>query len=289
MTLSPRDILMKAQRGGYAIGAFNVSTLTMVQAVVAAAEKLRAPVILETSPGETHAMGAEVQAALVKIYEEDTGVPLLLNLDHAKTYGEVRMGMDAGYEMLHFDGSLLPLAKNIATVRRVVREAHAKRLLVEGEIDHISGSSAWFRNTKVDWQRVRKHYTKPAQAAAFVRKSGVDIFASFFGNVHGVFQGAQKLDFALLAKIRKAVPCFLSMHGGSGTRPADFKRAIKVGNIVKVNVSTDLRIAYTTTLRSALARHPREVTPYKLLPPVLAAVQRTVEEKIKIFGSAGKA
>lgn len=286
---SVREILVAAQRGGYAIGAFNVSTLSMVQAVVAAAEKLRSPVILETSPGETNAMGAEVQAALVELYEQDAKVPLLLNLDHARTYADVKVGLDAGYDMLHFDGSLLPLARNVSILKRIVAEAHRKHLFVEGEIDHITGRSEWFKHTKVAWKKIQKDYTKPMLAARFAAKTGIDIFAPFFGNVHGVFQGAQKIDFPLLKKIRAAVPCFLSMHGGSGTRPVDFKRAIRVGNIVKVNVSTDLRIAYTTTLRRVLARHRNEVTPYKLLPPVAKAVQRVVEEKIKIFGSAGKA
>lgn len=283
-----RAILLRAQNGGYAIGAFNVSSLTMIRAVVNAAKKLRSPVIIETSPGETAAIGAKTQAAILDIYEHETGVPILVNLDHATTFTQIKTGMDAGYEMLHFDGSQLPLQKNMATLKRIVPVAHRKHLLVEGERDHITGSSEWFKNTAVNWKKVRKYYTNPTAAADFVKRTDIDIFASFFGNVHGVFRGMQRLDFSLLKKIRASVSCFLSMHGGSGTKPADFKRAIAMG-IVKINISTDLRIAYTTTLRRVLADNKNEVTPYKLMPPVLEAVQRVVEEKIRLFGSTGKA
>ncbi|MFH1171393.1 MAG: class II fructose-bisphosphate aldolase [bacterium] len=284
----PRQILQRAHKYGYAVGAFNVSNDVVLKAIVQAAVKLRAPVIIETSGGETAFIGAHIQSAVVRAYEQQVRLPLLINLDHAQTYAEVRTAMDAGYEMLHFDGSELPVASNRRILKRVVLEAHARRLLVEGELDHITGSSEWHRGTKMEKELRKGALTDPDEAAAFVRATGIDIFAPFIGNIHGVFQNEERLDFHLLRTLSSTLPCFLSLHGGSGIRPQHIRRAIGMG-IVKINVNTDLRIAYISALRAALKKNPTEVAPYKILPPVIAAVQKIVEEKIRLFGSAGKA
>lgn len=281
-----RDVLERASRGKYAIGAFNVSELITFKAIVNAAVKLKAPVIVETSPGETAFIGAKLQAAMLEAAEEQSGIPVLCNLDHAKSYAAVKIGMNNGYDMLHFDGSTLPLAKNRAIAKRVVREAHRKGLLVEGEMDHITGSSEQHRG-RMEREQQRLRYTDPEAARQFVFATGVDIFAPYFGNVHGVFANAETLDLLLLHRIRERVPAWLSLHGGSGIRDRDVRRAIQLG-MVKVNVNTELRIAFITALRHVL-HNKREIAPYKLMPPVVAAVQRVVERKIRLFGSAGKA
>ncbi|MFH1171622.1 MAG: class II fructose-bisphosphate aldolase [bacterium] len=285
---TPRQVLQRARAGGYAVGAFNVSTDVVLKAIVQAAAKLRAPVIIETSSGETAFVGARLQAAVVHAYEQQARLPLLMNLDHAKTYAEVRTAMEAGYAMLHFDGSELSKKTNVRILKRVVHEAHARRLLVEGERDHITGSSEWHPGTKMEKELRKGMLTDPDEAAAFVQQTGVDIFAPFIGNIHGVFQNKERLDFRLLQTLSSTLPCFLSLHGGSGIHAQHIRRAIGMG-IVKINVNTDLRIAYLLALRATLKKHPREAAPYKILPPVVAAVQKVVEEKIRLFGSAGQA
>lgn len=285
---SAAAVLEKARSGGYAIGAFNVSSFSVLKAIIQAAQRLRSPVIIETSTGETEFMGAAVQAVMLKIMERQAGIPILVNLDHAKTYEAVKTAMDVGYEMLHFDGSELPKITNLRILSRIVREAHRRRLLVEGELDHITGSSEWHRGRKMEAEQKKGRFTDPDEAAAFVRSSGVDIFAPFIGNVHGVFQNEEELDFRLLKELRRRLPCLLSLHGGSGIKATHVRRAIALG-ITKVNVNTELRMAYVGALRRVLTKNQREIAPYKFMQPVIAAVQKVVESKIRLFGSAGKA
>lgn len=284
---SAAEILARAQAGRYAVGAFNVSSFSVLKAIVQAATRLRSPVIIETSGGETAFMGAEVQAAILKILEEQAGIPILINLDHAKTYASVKSAMNAGYEMLHFDGSGLPPTENLRILKRIVREAHRRHRLVEGERDHITGSSEWHRGVRMEAAQKKGRFTDPEEAEAFVAQSGIDIFASFIGNVHGVFANEELLDFRLLAELRRRLPCALSLHGGSGIKPAHVRRAIALG-ITKVNVNTELRMAYVESLRRVLTKNRSEIAPYKFMQPVIAAVQKVVEAKIRLFGSVGK-
>ncbi len=281
-------MLARAAAGRYAIGAFNVSEFLTLKAVVLAAKKLRAPVIIETSPGETAFLGPPVCAALLHAMARFHKVPIFGNLDHATTLADLRTGIAAGYAMLHFDGSLLTERENVQKTRKAVLLAHARGSMVEGERDHITGSSKRHRR-RSRAEQAKGRYTDPAAARRFVQETGVDIFASFVGNVHGIFADREQLDMPLLKRIRAAVPasCFLSLHGGSGIRDTDVRAAIRAG-ITKVNVNTELRIALLDALRRAL-RTTREAAPYKLFPPVLAAVQRVAEQKIRLFGSAGKA
>lgn len=277
----------RAAAGQYAVGAFNVSELLTLKAVVNAARKLRAPVIIETSVGETEFIGDRIESAILREYEKVAHLPILINLDHAKTATAVKRALKAGFDMLHFDGSELPVAQNVRILKSLVPLAHAFRRLVEGERDHITGSSEWHSRVRMEREQQRGRYTDPEEARAFVRATGIDLFASFIGNVHGVFANEERLDIPLLKKIHAAVPCWLSLHGGSGIRAADVRNAIQNG-ITKVNVNTELRMAYLTAVRKAV-RTKHEIAPYKLFPPVIAAVQKVVEQKIKLFGSAGKA
>lgn len=280
-------VMERAAAGGYAIGAFNVSELLTLKAVVNAAVKLRAPVIIETSSGETNFIGDRIQTAILREYEKVAHLPILINLDHAKSAAVVRHALAAGFDMLHFDGSELSVAQNVRILKSLVPLAHASHRLVEGERDHITGSSEWHRRTKMEQEQQRGRYTDPDEAHAFVQATNIDIFASFIGNVHGVFANEESLDIPLLKKIHTAVPCWLSLHGGSGIRATDVRAAIRHG-ITKVNVNTELRLAYVAAVRRAV-RSTHEIAPYKLFPPVITAVQKVVEQKIKLFGSTGKA
>lgn len=287
MPLSLKAWLNKAEKEGFALGAFNAANLETIKAIVVAAERLSSPVIIESSPGETDFIEPENLVSLVENYRRQTGLPLFINLDHAKSVAAAKKGIAAGYEMIHFDGSELPFEENVAETKVVVTAAHRKKLLVEAEVGKIGGESAPHLQENVKTAQAEAAYTDPAQAADFVRATGTDIFAAFFGNVHGVYRQPPELDFELLIKIRSAVPAFLSLHGGSGIRGEDIRRAIKVGEIVKINVNTELRMAYRRTLESQLKKSP-EVAIYKLMEPVIYQIQAVVEAKIRIFGSEGK-
>ena len=243
--MTAKDWLNKAQMEGFAICAFNVGNLETFKAVAVKAGEKRSPIIIESSPGETKHMGAENIVDIAKNFSKEYEIPILINLDHATSYEECQIGMEAGYEMIHFDGSALPIEENIKITNKIVEETHTKGLLVEAEIDHIAGSSEVHKED-ISIYEIRKGFTNPQVASTFVADTGVDIFASFFGNVHGVFPNQPPLDFELLEKIRGEIPCFLSLHGGSGISDEQIKKAIKIGRIVKININTELRAAFGT-------------------------------------------
>ncbi len=286
--MTAKDWLNKAQMEGFAIPAFNVGNLETLKAVAVKAGEKRSPIIIESSPGETKHMGAENIVGIAKNFSEEFNIPILINLDHATSYEECQIGIEAGYEMIHFDGSALLIEENIKITNKLVEEAHAKDLLVEAEIDHIAGSSEVHKED-ISIYEIKKGFTNPQVASTFVADTGVDIFASFFGNVHGVFPNQPPLDFELLEKIRDEIPCFLSLHGGSGISDEQIKEAIKIGRIVKININTELRAAFRDSLERVLAENKEEYALYKIIPEVLEAVQRVVEHKIDVFGSSGKA
>lgn len=285
--MTAKDWFKKAKEEKFAIGAFNVGNLETFKAVVQAAESKKSPIIIESSPGETSFLGADNIVDLAKNYSQDYNVPILVNLDHAGSLEECLTGIEAGYDLIHFDGSKLPLEQNLAIAKKVVEITHQKGLIVEGEMDHIQGSSQVHPGSAAQMFD-RSQMTDPQKAAQFVKESGIDILAAFFGNVHGMYQaGTENLDFDLLKEITQALDCYLSLHGGSGIPDDQVKKAINLG-IVKVNINTEIRQAFKDTLESELDKNPKEYAMYKLEPPVLEAVQKVVESKIEVFGSAGK-
>ena len=283
---SIRAYFEKAQKKGFAIGAFNAANIETFKAVIQAADKLHSPVIIESSSGETAYIDGENLVDLVDNARKETGLPIFLNLDHAHDLKTIKKLIGIGYDLIHYDGSELPLKANMRHTKKVVGWARQARrgVLVEAEIDHISGSSAPRLDKSVTLVQKQDRYTDPKVATQFVRTTGVDTLAVFIGNVHGVYKEAPMLDLALLEQIAKKTSCFLSLHGGSGITPAMIKNAIDVGKIVKVNVNTELRMAFRETLEKTLKKSD-EVAIYKLMPPVVAAVQKVVERKIKLFGS----
>ena len=317
MTL--KETFQRAQSGGFALGAFNVSTLEQIRAIVAAVDALKSPVILEVSPGEAEFLGIETLAAVrdslvanhvnspnpakekrqaLRNFSEPASGELagsfpsgsiFLNLDHARDLESIKRALEAGFDMVHFDGSELSFAENIERTREVVETAHREGALVEGEIDRAGGHSV-LKSEIGD-----KVLTDPEKAAQFVSETGVDILACFFGNLHGVYGEELALDLGHLAKIKKSVESvpksvqsvFFSMHGGSGVKEEDVREAVK-GGIVKVNVNTELRLAWSEALRDSLAKNPEEIVPYKVLIPVVEQVQEVVENKIKLLGFSDK-
>lgn len=296
--MTVREWFQKAQAENFAIGAFNVDNLEIFRAICEAGEKQKSPVMLEFSQGEVGYFGLENIVDLVKNARREYGIPILLNLDHAKSVDDCLAAINVGgpttasgstsFDDVHYDGSELSFEENVVNTKRIADVAQAKNILVEGEIDRLSGSSE-AHSEDLDLAILKKSYTDPARAAKFVAETGVDIFAAVFGNVHGTFPNQPDLDLELLAKIGKALPnTFLSLHGGSGIPADQVKEAIRVGKIVKINVNTEIRQAFRDALTAEISENPDQSTYYKLTPDIVEAVMAVVEAKIEVFGSAGK-
>jgi len=286
MEFNSKQILTKAQKGGYAIGAFNAANWETLKAILNAAEKLKSPVIIESSPGETDYFGAENLACLVDNFRQRTGIPVLINLDHALEKKKIYHAASHGYDLLHYDGSTKTFDTNLKNAKEVVKRLHKQGKLVEVEINHITGGSSLHSNESVKSVQGLAKYTTPEEAKKFMTESKADILAAFIGNVHGVYKDAPKLDINRLKEITKVTNCFFSLHGGSGIPGSQVKAAIKAG-VVKVNVNTELRLAFKNTLIKVLKTN-KEAAVYKYMPEVIAAVQKVVETKIKMFGSNNK-
>ncbi len=280
--------LKKAQKEGWAVGQFNFSTLEQLRGILAAAKKLKSPVILGTSHGESQYLGIEETVALVEISKMKYGVSAFLNLDHAKDFEYIKRSIDYGYPAVHFDGSRLPLEKNIKYAKKVVEYAHKKNVLVEGEVGAIGTESSKVYSEK--FKIKEEDLTNPEEAEKFIKETGVDSLAISIGTFHGVqVRGKNpRIRIERLKEIRKKTRnTFLVLHGGSGTKNEDIKKAIKSG-IVKININTELRLAYARALKSNFIKKKEEIAPYKYLPLAIGAVQKKVEEKIKLFGSKNK-
>lgn len=271
MTL--KKYCQKAEREGWAIGQFNFSNLKTLEAIVRAAQKMRSPIIVGTSEGESKSLGLTRAVSLVKSFQAETRLPIFLNLDHGKSFAYVKKAIDAGYRAVHFDGSELSLSQNIRQTKQVVKYAKKFNVFVEGEVGVIGGI-----------------LTEPNAALKYVRETGVNSLAVSIGNLHGIRASGinPHLNLKRLKEIKSKIGNLpLVLHGGSGTPEKDIKTALKLG-ITKVNINTELRIAYTQTLRKTLKQKSKEITPYKYMPQVVEAVQKVVEHKIKLFNSQNK-
>lgn len=288
--MTAKDWFIKAQSEGWAIGAFNVDNLDIFKAICEAGKKMKSPVMLEFSQGEVGYFGIDNIVDLVENARKEYGIPVLLNLDHAKKVEDcLAAALTGAFDDVHYDGSELGFLENVENTKKVVAAAHGKDLLVEGEIDRISGSSE-VHNEDLNLEALKMSYTDPERAVKFVQETGVHIFAAVFGNVHGTFPNQPDLDFELLAAIREALyNTFLSMHGGSGISADQVKEAIKIGKIVKINVNTEIRQAFRDALTEEISENPDQSTYYKLTPDIVETVMAVVEGKIDVFGSGGKA
>jgi fructose-bisphosphate aldolase class II len=284
----------KAKKGHWAIGQFNFSDASQLEGIIEAAKNLKSPIILGTSEGESRFIGLKQAVALKNAYRAETGLPIFLNLDHGKSFEYLKKAIELGYDMVHFDGSKLPLKENIGQTKEVVKYAKSlgampdgRQVLVEGEVGVIGSDSSKVYEEKFVLKL--EDLTNPKESLEYIIQTSVDCLAVSIGNFHGIdVEGNPKLDLKRLKEIKKtAENVFLVLHGGSGISARDIKGAIRAG-IVKININTELRIAYTETLKKSLETHPKETTPYKYLPEAIKAVQKVVEEKIKLFGSKNK-
>lgn len=285
-----RELWERTKKEKFAVGAFNIDNQETLIAIARAAKAKKSPVLVELSQGEVDAIGLTNARDLVDNYKEEYGLEIYLNLDHSPSVEAAKLGIDAGFEFIHIDFSQ---AKKDATDQeiidatlQVVEYAKKTGALVESE-PHYFGGSSNVHTEKIDYEIIKKTFTTPKGAREFVEATGIDTFAVAIGNLHGKYPVPKVLDINLLREIREAIDCAISLHGGSDTPAEYFRQAIKVG-VSKVNINSDMRFAYRTELEKELSEHPGEYAVVKLEPPVIDAVQKVVEEKIDMFGSAGK-
>jgi fructose-bisphosphate aldolase class II len=224
---------------------------------------------------------------LVNSFKKEFALPMALNLDHGKDFDYIKKAIDEGYECVHFDGSKLALSENIEIAKKIVKYAHKKKVLVEGEVGFIKGSSEVL---EVAPEIKKEDLTDPEEAQRFVRETGVDSLAINIGTFHGISAGeGENICFERLKEIKDKIgdKAFLVLHGGSGISDECIKKAIALG-IVKININTELRVAFTSALKKTLSDNPEETTPYKYMQESIKSVQKVVEEKIKLFNSDNK-
>jgi fructose-bisphosphate aldolase class II len=286
-----RLLMKRSREQHFAVGAFNIDNQETLIAIARAAQKTNAPVLVEVSAGEVEAIGLENLRCLVDNYKVEYGIEMYINLDHAPEVAGAKAAIDAGYEFIHIDISQADHDASdediIKQTREVVEYAKFTGALVESEPHYFGGSSNVHKEV-FDYDEIKKTFSTPEGAKHFVEVTGIDTFAAAIGNLHGSYPVPKQLDINLLRQIREAIDCQISLHGGSGTPGHFFEEAAQVG-VSKVNINSDMRIAFRDTLEKVLREHPDEYAVMKLMPEVIEAVQNVVESKIALFGSAGKA
>jgi len=305
MSLVPgKELLAAASARGHAVGAFNFSNLEFLQAIVGAADAKQTPVFLATSEGAISYAGIEYIFAMARAAADTTKVPLCLHLDHGRDLALIQRCITAGYTSVMVDASSLPFEENIRQTRAVVEVAHAAGVSVEAELGRLVG-----REDAVIVAEREAMLVDPAEAARFVAETGVDSLAPAIGTAHGAFKfkGEPRLDFERLANVKQLTGGLpLVLHGASSVPPEliekcerygldvkgargvpeqDLVRAIKLG-VNKVNVDTDLRLAFAAEVRRAFSEQPKEFVPRHYLGRARDAVRELVEQKIELFGSA---
>jgi len=286
-----REVFSRARAEGFALGAFNLDDEPTLRAVVLASKSKNAPVLVEVSQGEVDAMGLDNIRDMVDNFKQDFGVEIYLNLDHSPSIMAAIAGIEAGFECIHIDISQAnhdsPESQIIAATKEVVDYAKLTGAMVESEPHYFAGSSD-LHTEQINYEEIKKTFSTPEGAKQFVEATGIDTFAAAIGNLHGQYPTPKVLDLELLQKIRDSISCNISLHGGSGTPGHYFVDAVKIG-VTKVNINTDMRVAYRKALEKALADNPTEYAVVKLMDKVIAAVQEVVESKIDMFNSSGKA
>ena len=300
----------KAYDGGYAIGAFNVNNMEIIQGIVAAGKKLNAPLILQVSKGARAYANHLYLVKLVEAAVEESGLPIALHLDHGPDFETCKACIDGGFTSVMIDGSSLPYEENVALTKKVVDYAHAHGVVVEGELGQLAGVE-----DEVNVNAEDASYTNPDQVEDFVKRTGVDSLAIAIGTSHGAykFKPGQKpqLRFDILEEVSKRLPGFpIVLHGASSVIPEFVEEINKYGGsmpdaigipedmlrqaatmaVCKINIDSDLRLAMTAAIRKHFVEHPSDFDPRQYLKPAREAIEGMVEHKINtVLGCAGKA
>jgi len=288
-----RNLIRRTREQKFAVGAFNIDNQETLVAIAKAAQKLNAPVMVELSKNEVENMGLEIVRTMVDTYKAQYGIEMYINLDHSPTVDDCKRAIDAGYEFIHID---ISQGKHDASedeiifrTKEVVEYAKLFGAVVESEPHYFGGSSDVFTEN-IDYEEIKKTFSTPEGAKEFIEATGIDTYAAAVGNLHGKYPVPKILDLDLLKRIRETIPenALISLHGGSDTPLHFFEDAVKIG-VSKININSDLRYAYRTTLDKVLVDNPRQYAVVKLMPTVSEAVQKVVEEKLTAFGGVGKA
>jgi fructose-bisphosphate aldolase, class II len=281
-----RNVLREAQSNGVAIGHFNISDWILLKAVFASAQELDVPVIVGASEGERAFFGVPQIAALVKSLRDEQGFPIFLNADHTHSLDSAIAAAKAGFDSIVYDLSALPFEENVKQTKQAVEALKSinPTILVEGEIGNI-GTGSEIHESVPDRS---KELSTPEEAKQFVESTGVDVLAPAVGNSHGMLQAMvqgdvkKRLDLARIKEIKNASNSLLTLHGGSGTEDKDLSGAIEAGiNIIHIN--TELRIAWRRGLEETLAKKPREIVPYKILPAAEEPIRQVVRARLQLF------
>lgn len=276
--VNTKELLLDAKKNHYAIGAFNVENMEMIQAVITAAEKENSPVILQTTPSTLKYADTSLYFAMAKAVAEKTNVPVAIHLDHGSSFELCEKAAKDGYTSLMIDGSKLPLNENIELAKKVVEMAKLCPGLptVEAELGKLGG-----KEDDLEVKEGEDTCTDPMEALEFCEKSGIDSLAVAIGTAHGFYKGTPKLEFERLEKIRDNVSVPLVLHGSSGIPDSDVKKAISLG-ICKVNFATELRVAYSDAVKEYIKNDPSVYDPKKYGALGREAVTELVRHRIGI-------
>lgn len=282
--VSMKDMLNKALKEGYAVGQFNINNLEWTQAILAAAQEEKSPVILGVSEGAARHMGGfkvvtAMTAALIE--EMNITVPVAIHLDHGSSFEKCKAAIDAGFTSVMIDASHHPFEENVETTKKVVEYAHARNVSVEAELGTVGGQED-------DVVADGVIYADPQECLELVKRTGIDTLAPALGSVHGPYKGEPNLGFDEMEQICKLTNMPLVLHGGTGIPTDHIKKAIARGTS-KINVNTENQIAFTAKVREVLAKDQEAYDPRKYLVPGRDAIKATVIGKIREFGSSNKA
>ena len=279
--VTSEKMLSDAQKGGYAVGAFNVENMEMVKAVIAAAEETHSPVMLQTTPSTVKYGTLETFAGIVKAEAEKSEIPICLHLDHGSSFELAVQAMKAGYTSVMIDGSHESFEENIAITKKVVDVAKAYGIPVEAELGKVGGKED-------DLEAEADTNTDPAEAKEFTERTGVSSLAIAIGTAHGFYAGTPVLDKERVSDCKKVVSVPLVLHGASGLSEEDVVECVKRG-MCKVNFATELRVAYTDAVRKLLEEQPEVFDPKKLGIVAMKAVKEQTILRMKMCGCTGKA
>lgn len=281
--VSMTEMLKKADQGRYAIGAFNANNMEIVQAIISAAEKENAPVIMQASQGAIKYAGLDYITGLVKIAAEKSKIPVALHLDHGTDFDQIVRCIRSGFSSVMYDGSKHNLEENIALTKKVIEISKPIGVSVEAEIGKIGGTE-----DDISVSEKEALFTDPQEALYFVQKTGVECLAVAIGTAHGQYKGEPKLDFERLKKIKELIKIPIVLHGSSGVPDESIRKAIELG-VCKVNIDTNIREAFVGAVREGIAKNNSEIDPRKILGPAREATIEIIREKIRVFGSSGQA
>ena len=283
MILSTREMLLKAQREGYAVPAFNIHNMETLQVVAETAMEMKSPVIIAGTPStiEDYA-GPDYIKAMAEVAANKYDIPIAIHLDHFEDVEAIKRDIDIGFKSCMIDASKKPFEENISIVKDVVEYAHRYDAVVEAELGKLGG-----REDDLVVDEKDAMYTNPDDAADFVDKTNVDSLAIAIGTAHGLYKGEPKLDFERLKEIRSKVSIPLVLHGASDVPDELVKEAISLG-ICKVNAATDLKIPFADAVKKFFNENSKESDPRKYMTPGKEAMKEIVKHKIEVCGSANR-